>query len=162
MNNRESTNLGADDAAKRFQRPLIALGAVIVCLCVYYVYVTMKNQYTVKPEALFKNVFEDSFSKVSDFKGGGEISAHNDKWMYFKMTGEAKLKDKETFKGEDRAEVARRWFVELMPDKEGLKPEYRKFLKIKSKVDSRTDHIKRQWYLFNWRTDEHFYREWGY
>ena len=91
-----------------------------------------------------------------------KISAHNDKWMYFKMTGEAQLKDKETFKGEDRAEVARRWFVELMPDKEGLKPEYRKFLKIKSKIDSRTDHIKRQWYLFNWRTDEHFYREWGY
>ena len=166
MNNpRESTNLGADDAFTRFRGPLTILAIVLIGLCIWYVYTAMKDRYTVKPEKIFNAIFEDNFSDVKDFKGGGEISAHDDKWLYFKKTGEAELKDKHSFTGEDRAEVARSGFVqlpELGPEIEGLKPEHRKYLKIRSKVDSRTDHIRRQWYLFNWRTDEHFYREWGY
>lgn len=156
------TNLGEEAAGKRFFVPLTILGIAIIGVCVYFVSRAMSDRYTVKPAKVFESVFLDSYSSISDFKGGGNISAHDNKWLYFKKSGEAQLKDKTKFTGKDRAELARRWFEEKLPESEGLKPKYRGELKLKSRVDNSTAHIRHFWYLFNWRTDEHYYREWGY
>lgn len=162
MQGNQGTNLGSEAAGKKFFVPLLLLGIALAGFCVYMVSKAMSDRYTVKPEKVFNSVFEDSFSSVTDFKGGGSRSAHDNMWIYFKKAGEAQLKDKSSYKGHDRPEVARRYFEKLMPESEGLKPKYRAVLKLKSKVDNSSAHIIRSWYLFNWRTDEHYFREWGY
>lgn len=157
-----STNLGEDDALVRFRGPLIALAIAIIGFGLYYGYRVMSDKYSVKPEKLFTDTFEDNFTSVSNFKGGGEVSGSHDTWLYFKMTKEATLRNKDQFTGEDREEVARRWFIKLFPESEGLKPVNYQYLKLKSRIDNQADHINHYWYLYNWRTDEHYYRDWGY
>lgn len=80
----------------------------------------------------------------------------------FQEIREAILKDKSAYKADDPPEIARRWFEQTLPESEGLNSKYRGVLKIKSKIDNSSAHIIRSWYLYNWRTDEHYFREWGY
>ncbi|MBZ0185666.1 MAG: hypothetical protein K8F91_05385, partial [Candidatus Obscuribacterales bacterium] len=156
------TNLGQDDVFVRFRGRFIGLAIGLLLFGTFYVFKVMSDRYTFKPEKLFTDTFDENISSITDFKSGGEISGSHDTWIYFKLTREAVLKGKDDFKGGDQAEVARRWFIKILPDSQGLQPQSIENLKLRSKVDNSQDHIYHHWYLYNWRTDEHYYRDWGF
>ena len=79
----------------------------------------------------------------------------------FQTRARSKVRDIENYKGDDAQEVARRWFEAKFPEVKGCDSTQRPNLKFWSRVDSTSAQLKRQWYLYNWRTDDHFYRIFG-
>lgn len=163
MNNpNQSTNLGSEAAGKKFMVPLIILGVAIIGFCFYLVSRAMTDRYTFKPKTYFTEVFDDSVASVRNLKGDGIISSTEDKWIYCHKVGELKLKDRASYKGKESPELARRWFIKKFPESKGVQNAQRDNLKLISRTNNSTSHIWSRWYLYNWRTDEHYFREWGY
>lgn len=149
-------------------KPFIALVVIaIVGFIAYYGYTVMHEQYTVNPSKIFKQTFTEdpASSSIVDLTGGGSISGDYDYWLHFRLVGRRAglIKDSEfkEEKGPDR-EVARRWFAEKLPDTLGAKDTQRQYLRFFHRVDSTTANISHDWLLYNWRTDDHYYRKFGY
>lgn len=141
--------------------PLILLAIVLIGFVVYSINHYMTDRYSVHGDRLFKAAFDEDLESIKDLSQGGNISSDYDEWIHFKLAREAKLKDIENYKGDDAKEVARRWFEAKFPENKGVDSSQRPNLKFWSRVDSTSAQLKRQWYMYNWRTDDHFYRIFG-
>jgi hypothetical protein len=146
-------------------KPFILLVVIaIVGFADFYGYKVMSEQYTVNPEKIFKQTFTEEPSAIVDLTGDGSISGDYDYWLHFRLVGRRAglIKDSEfkEEKGPDR-EVARRWFAEKS-DTLGAKDTQRQYLRFFHRLDSTTANISHEWLLYNWRTDDHYYRKFGY
>jgi|AGTN01.2.fsa_nt_gi hypothetical protein len=147
-------------------KPFIMLVVIaIVAFAGYYGYTVMHEQYTVNPDKIYARTFSEDPKSITDLTGDGTISGDYDYWVHFRLVGRRaqliKESDFKEEKGPDR-EVARRWFTEKLPDTLGAKDTQRQYLKFFHRVDSTTANISHEWLLYNWRTDDHYYRKFGY
>lgn len=153
----------SDDSNPNLKPFLALLVVLIIGVVGYTVYKLGFSDYTVKPDQIFAENFDNSPVQISDLKGGGTKSGNYDVWLTFKLPGRvADLKNKAEFKeGDADQELARRWFAEhLNPTLPSLdKVADWKFFK---RVKSETQSISQEWLMYNWKTDEHLYRKYGY
>lgn len=150
-----------ENAVSMAKVPLIILALVLIGFVVYSINHYMTDRYSVHGDRLLKAAFDEDLDSVKELSQGGNISSDYDEWIHFKLAREAKLKEMDTFKGDDPKEGARRWFEEKFPESKGLDSSQRPNLKFWSKVDSTQKQLTRQWYMYNWRTDDHYYRIFG-
>jgi hypothetical protein len=139
------------------------LGVLVVGLVGYMIWKLGFDSYTIKPEVMFVDAFSDSPVQIVDLKAGGMKSGNYDVWLYFRLPGRmAELKKKAEFRREDAdLELARRWFfAHMKPSPKSL--EDTENWKIWKRVDSATSSISQEWLMYNWKTDDHLYRKWGY
>lgn len=156
------TNQGGSGAAK----PLMALLAVaVIGLVGYFIYKIGFSNYTVQPAKIFAENFVDSPESVTDLTGGGEVSGNYDYWIHFKLPGHiAELKKKSEFLPNDQdKEAARRYFAGVeTPPSPALGVDQYNNLKFYNRVKNETQSVTSEWLLHNVKTDDQFFRAWGY
>lgn len=147
-------------------KPLfILLGIAVIGFAGFFGYRVMFDRYTIKPVKILEEAFDERPASVTDLTGGGNMEGSFDYWIHFKLAGRtAELKKKDEFKpNEADKEMARRWFAEVMkPASPSLEIAQYNNLKFFKRVDSQTQSVSTEWLLHNWRTDDQFYRKWGY
>jgi hypothetical protein len=134
----------SDNPMEQFKGPFIILVVAIIGFAIFYTFRVMGDAYTT---------------------GGGSISGDYNIWLHFKLPGRRAglVKDSQfqEIKGADQ-EVARRWFAEKLPDSLGAKETQRQYLRYFHRLDSTSANISHEWLLYKWRTDDHYYRRFGY
>lgn len=147
-------------------KPILTIVSVIIIgLALFFGYKISADQYTVKPEKIYAENFRDDISKISDLTGGGKISGDYDLWIHFKQDTLAGFKGRKEFEETPAdMEMARRWFAENTPlkDDPSLGPTQRQYLKLYNHMESLDTKLDHEWLLHNWRTNDHFFRTWGY
>lgn len=147
-------------------KPLfILLGIAVIGVAGFFVYKVGFDQYTVRPAKIFTDTFNEKVEVAENLTGGGNISGNFDYWIHFKLPGRlAEIKHKEEFQEvEADKEMARRWFAEQeTPPSEALSVKQFNNLKFYKRVLNETQSVTSEWLLRNWRTDDQFYRKWGY
>ncbi len=131
----------------------------------YYTYRVLFEGYTLKPAKIFSEAFEEKPESITGLTGGGTISGNYDYWIHFKLPGRAAaLKIQADFVPNDAdKEMARRYFagVETPSDPSMGVTEFNN-LKFYNRVKNETQSVSSEWLLHNWRTDDQYYRKWGY
>lgn len=153
----------SDDTNSKMMPFFVLLAVVVIGIVGYSIWKLGFSDYKVVPEQVFAENFNDSPVQISELKGGGTKSGNYDIWLTFKLGGRmADLKNKAEFKeGDSDQELARRWFSEhLNPTLPSLEKvaDWKFFKRVKSETQS----ISQEWLLYNWKTDEHLYRKYGY
>lgn len=147
-------------------KPVMALIVVAVIGFVgYFIYKVGFGNYTVNPQKIFAEAFEEKPDAITDLTGGGEVSGNYDYWIHFKLTGRmAELKNKADYGQNDQdKEMARRYFAGVeTPSSPALTVDQYNNLRFYNRVKNETQSVTSEWLLHNWRTDDHFYRKWGY
>jgi len=147
-------------------KPLMILLAIaVIGVGGFYTYRVLFDQYTIKPAKIFAEAFNERPESATNLTGGGEVSGNFDYWIHFKLTGRtAELKKKAEFKeSEADKEMARRWFAQVeTPPSDSLTVQQFNNLKFYKRVENETQSVSSEWLLHNWRTDDQFYRRWGY
>jgi hypothetical protein len=153
----------SDEQPRDYKHLFVILGVVLLGAVGWYTYKTLFDRYEIKPERIFEEEFEENVAHVSNLTGGGRISGDFDVWLHFKLAGRAAdLKQKGEFKpNEQDKEFARRWFYEKAPDPSIDNTQY-KYLKYLQRTDNRSQSVDQEWFLYNWKTDDQYYRKWGY
>ncbi len=148
------------------QNHLFAILAVVVIVAIgFYVYRVLFDQYTLKPEKVFTQSFNDNVSSISDLTGGGSISGAYDVWIRFKLVGRAVEFKSKTWKLNDiDKELGRDWFYtncQKPPDPSMATTEFNN-LRFYENIESTSTHITHEWYIRNVKDDVQYYRKWGY
>jgi hypothetical protein len=157
------TNSGGENSNVK---PLMALLLVAVLGVVgYFIYKIGFSDYTVRPPKIFAEAFDEKPEVVTGLTGGGVVSGNYDYWIHFKLPGRmAEIKNKSEFQQNDQdKEMARRYFAGVeTPPSTSLSVDQFNNLKFYSRVKNETQSVTSEWLLYNWRTDDQFYRKWGY
>ena len=143
----------------------VLLGIAVLGVAGFFIYKVGFSQYTVNPPKIFQDVFDERLESITDLTGGGNISGNFDYWIHFKLPGRtAALKKKAEFQEVPAdKEMARRWFAEAeSPSSPSLDVKQFNNLKFFKRVENETQSVSCEWLLHNWRTDDQFYRRWGY
>ncbi len=144
---------------------LMVVAFFAIAAALYFGYKGFSKQYTVDPKKIFTDNFNEDVDMVQDLKGGGNISGNYDVWIHFKLDHRAKIKGTKEF-DESPADlvVAQEWFAKNTPYAEdpSLSIQQRRFLKVYNHLTSTDTQLEHDWLLHNWRTNDHYFRAWGY
>ncbi len=128
--------------------------------CIYYSYSVISNQVKYKPESTFENNFDGHKVRVSDLQGDKVQTGISDEWIHFKYLGRAPLKHQSEFEKKWAIE-GRDWFLEKFPNHPGLTTDLQR-LEFYKRTENQHASVINEWLIYNPRTDDHFYRRWGY
>lgn len=139
---------------------VIAIVVIIVAVCGVYSAKIIGDQVKFKPIDCFEQNFDGHKVRVSDISGDRVQTGISDEWIHFKYLGKATVKHENEFK-EGWALEGREWFLKKFPDHAGLTTDLQR-LKFYKRVENQRASVQNEWLLYNPRTDDHFYRRWGF
>ena len=137
------------------------LAILSVCLIFGFYHSSRIFNKTMNPTTaeIYEHAFATPLSAVTDLTGGGGWSNNYEAWIAFKCPGGVLLRQESEFKP-DVVEPVRNWFKEKFPESKSLmdKPGNYKCL-YRSQSDNFA--VRNEWFLYNTRTAEYFYRVTG-
>ena len=148
---------------EKFKIPIAIVLVGLFCFLGWRFALYIGDQYKVHPEKIYEKAFVVPIEKIDDLSGSGSISDRHDMWIHFRYTEKDDLKEKDKFEEAPLdCEQARRWFAERRPEDSSLVFQENQYMKLYKKVDQYTTGMERAWLLHNWRTNDYYYRTWGY
>jgi hypothetical protein len=149
----------------KFSGPIkwLAIAAVVTGLgaAAYYGVSVCLQSMVIKPEQVLEQQFGLGVNDVVGLQGNGRSTGQYDVWIRFTTDRDKKveLKDMSGFLNQPPLE-AQRWFMQCLPDDNGLRHVAGDFTLLAKEFDSGAN-VKREWLLNNFKTGDYYYRYWG-